>query len=133
MDPFGAGAALHRPTPPGDITSAHITGKDVNRVRINVAAHQEKKENEKTSGKRKEKAVDRFPRGCVLAFCGRSEGAARRKMVYIRAVPEVTETLENANGNFDPNQTGSGTAPPRLGRLLIGTDVKLVVRLCGWL
>ena len=50
MDPFGAGAALPQSIPPGHITSAHLTGKDKARIKINVAAHQEK-ENEKT-GKR---------------------------------------------------------------------------------
>ena len=42
MDAFEAGAALHGPTPPGDSSSAHGTGRDGVRVRMNVAAHQEK-------------------------------------------------------------------------------------------
>ena len=50
--PFGAGAALHRSTLPGYISSAYGTGKDRAKVRINIAAHQEKKKNEKTSKRR---------------------------------------------------------------------------------
>ena len=53
MDPFGAGAALHRPTPPGHISSTHLTGKDRAKVRMNIAAYQEKKKNEEMKmGKR---------------------------------------------------------------------------------
>ena len=53
MNPFGASAELHRPTPPGHISSAHSTGKDEATVRMNVAVYQEKKDNENT-GKRAE-------------------------------------------------------------------------------
>ena len=45
MGPFGAGAAWHRPTSPGKMCSAHGTGKDGARVRMNVAAHHKKEEN----------------------------------------------------------------------------------------
>ena len=51
MDPLGASAALHQHTLTGHITSAHRAGKDGARVRMNVAAHQQKKENEKTGKK----------------------------------------------------------------------------------
>ena len=54
MDPFGAGAALHRLAPPGHISSAYRTGKDKGRVGMNVSANQEKKKNEETkTGKRR--------------------------------------------------------------------------------
>ena len=52
MDLFGGGGALHPPTLSGRITSAHQAGKEGARMRINVAAHREKKKKEKT-GKRK--------------------------------------------------------------------------------
>ena len=53
MDPFGAGAALHRLAPPGHISSSHRTRKDGARVGMNVTAHQEKGKNEETkTGKR---------------------------------------------------------------------------------
>ena len=63
MDPFGAGAALHRLAPPGHISSAHRARKDGARVRMNVTAHQEKKKNEETNKSRrkeKEKTGDRL-------------------------------------------------------------------------
>ena len=43
MDPFGAGAALHRLAPPGHISRAHRARKNGARVGMNVTAHQEKK------------------------------------------------------------------------------------------
>ena len=46
MDPFGAGAALHRLAPPGHKEQ----GKDGARVGMNVTAHQQKEETKK--GKR---------------------------------------------------------------------------------
>ena len=53
MDPFVAGAALHRLAPP-DYISRHRAGKDGARVGMNVTAHQEKEKNEETrAGKRK--------------------------------------------------------------------------------
>ena len=48
MDPLGASAALHGLAPPGHISSAHRAREDGARVRMNVTAHQEKKENEET-------------------------------------------------------------------------------------
>ena len=53
MNPFGAGAALHRPAPPGHISSAPRARKDRASVRINVTAHQEKKNEETKKGKSK--------------------------------------------------------------------------------
>ena len=38
---------------------------------------------------------------------------ARRKVVCVRGVPGVTGTLGKTNSNFNPTQTGLGTAPPR--------------------
>ena len=81
---------------------------------MNVAAHQGKEKNEKT-GKRKA-GVKRRQANFKEAACYPSavvQGAARRKMVCVRAVPGVTGTLGKANSPFGPTQTGSGTSPPR--------------------
>ena len=44
-------------------------------------------------------------------------------------MPGVTGTLGKANSHFDPTQTGPGTTPPRLRRLLIGAEnLKLCCR-----
>ena len=69
---------------------------------MNVAAHQEEK-NEET-GKRKEggerKQAD-------------FKGLHGEKMLCVRGVPGVTGTLGKTKSNFNPTQTGLGTAPPR--------------------
>ena len=67
MDPFGAGAASHRPNPPGDISSAHRAGKNGERVTMNVAAYQKEK-NEET-GKRKAGEKRRQETGFKEAVC----------------------------------------------------------------
>ena len=41
--------------------------------------------------------------------------AARRKMLCVSGVPGVTGTLGKTNSNFNPTQTGLGTAQPRRG------------------
>ena len=51
MDPFGAGAALHRLVPPGHISSPHRAGKDGARVWMN----QEEENKETKKGRRKKK------------------------------------------------------------------------------
>ena len=63
MDPFGASAALHRLAPPGHISSAHRARKDGARVRMNVTAHQERKNEETKEGKSRagEKKKNRRP------------------------------------------------------------------------
>ena len=71
MDPCGAGAALHRPTPPG-----HFSSDDGPRVKMNVVAHQ--KEKNKRTGER-ENTVGRFQTDCVLPFCVRSGGSTAKK------------------------------------------------------
>ena len=80
---------------------------------MNVVAYQEEK-NEKT-GKRKageeRKRADFKETACYPSAV--VQGAARRKMVCVRGVPGVTGTLEKTNSNFNPTQTGLGTAPPR--------------------
>ena len=53
MDPFGAGAALHRLASPGHISSAHRAGKDGARVGMNVTAHQKKKNKKTKMAKRR--------------------------------------------------------------------------------
>ena len=76
MDPFGADAALHRPTSRGYISSAHRTGKEGAGVRMNAAAYKEKEKNEKTARERKQ--LTNF-RGCVLPFRGRSGDSTAKK------------------------------------------------------
>ena len=58
MDPFGASTALHRLTPPGHISSAHLARKDGSRVGMNVTDHQKKKNEETKTGMKK--TGDRF-------------------------------------------------------------------------
>ena len=62
MDPFRAVAALHRPTPPGYISSAHCRRKDGTKVRVNVLGDQEEKDNKNTgkkeAGEEKMQATD---------------------------------------------------------------------------
>ena len=40
-------------------------------------------------------------------------GLHGEKMVCVRGVPRVTGTLGKANSDFNPTQTGLGTAPSR--------------------
>ena len=63
MDPFEAGAALHRLAPPGHISSAHRARKDEAKVGMNVTTHQEKKMKmgkRRAGEKRKRKEVTDF-------------------------------------------------------------------------
>ena len=82
MDPFGAGAALQQPTPPGHISSAHYTGKDGARVRINVGGHQEKEKNENASkrdaGEKRREATN-FKEAACCGSTAALQGAARQK------------------------------------------------------
>ena len=76
---------------------------------MNVAAHQEKKKNEKT-GKRKA-GVERRQADFKAAACYPSavvQGAARRKNGWCKGSAWVTGTLGKANSHFDPTQTGRG-------------------------
>ena len=81
---------------------------------MNVAAHQDKEKNEKT-GKRKagkkRKQTDFKEAACYLLRSFR--GLHGKKMVCVRGVPGVTETLGKTNNHFNPTQTGLGTASPR--------------------
>ena len=116
MNPFGAGAALHRPIPQGHIISAHSAEKDWARVRMNAAAHQDKENNEKT-GKRKAGEERRQETNFKEAACCPSavvQGQHDEKMVCVGRVPGVTGTLGKANSHFDPTQTRLGKAPPCL-------------------
>ena len=91
-------------------------GKVGVRIGMNVAAHQEKKKNEKT-GKREivkeeiKQSID-FKKGCVLLFYGRS-ASSPRKFKSRKGVPEISGTVGEVNSYFDPTQAGSRTAPPR--------------------
>ena len=81
---------------------------------MNVVAHQEKEENEKTL--KRKAGVKRRQANFKEAACYPSavvQGAARQKMVCVRGVHGVTGTLGKANSYFGPIQTGLGTAPPR--------------------
>ena len=74
---------------------------------MNVAAHQEKEENEKT-GKRKA-GEDRPILKRLRATLLRSfRGLHGEKMVCVRGVPGASGTLGKANSHFDPTQTGRG-------------------------
>ena len=108
MNLIRASAALHCPTPPGHISSAHQTGKAKTKVWMNVATHQENEKNEITV---KRKAGENRPISKRLrATLLRSfRGLHGEKMVCVRGVPGVTETLGKANSHFDPTQTGRGT------------------------
>ena len=78
---------------------------------MNVAAHQEKEKIEKT-GKRN--AEDRsILRRLRANFLRLFRGLHSIKMVFVGGVPRVTGTLGKVNSNFNPTQTGLGTAPPR--------------------
>ena len=81
---------------------------------MNVAAHQEKEKNEKRARERQEKREDRpiFMR-LLATLLQWFSGLHGKKMVCVRAVPRVTGTLGKTNSNFNPTQTGLGTAPPR--------------------
>ena len=79
------------------------------RVKMNVAAHQEKDKNEKT-GKRKA-GVERRQANFKEATCCPSavvQGASRRKNGLRGGVPGVTGTLGKTNSHFDPTQTSRG-------------------------
>ena len=82
---------------------------------MNVAAHQEKKKNEK-KGKRKlgeerKRATDFKEATCCPSAV--VQEAALEKSGLCWGVPGVTEMFEKANSHFDPTQTGSGTSSPR--------------------
>ena len=66
MDPFCAGAALHRSTPPDFISSVHCASKDNYRVRINVAGYQ-KGERQK---KRQANALEGLSAALLLSLRG---------------------------------------------------------------
>ena len=83
MDPFKAGAALHRPTPPGHISSAHCTEKDGARVRINATTHQEKETENTDKRDAEEEKKKRYTYFRKTEWCSSAivQGAARQKMV----------------------------------------------------
>ena len=82
---------------------------------MNVAAHQEKMENDdaekREAGKEKRQATDFKETECFPSAV--VQRAARRKNDWMRRVLGVTGTLRKANNHFKPPQTGSGTATPR--------------------
>ena len=86
MGSFGADTTLHRPTPPGHISSQrHSTRKYGARIKINVAGHQEKGMNEKTGkkevGEEGKHSIDFKVAACCPSVVQR---AAWQKMVCVR-------------------------------------------------
>ena len=78
---------------------------------MNVAAHQEKEKNEKTV--KRKAGEERKQANFKEAACYPSaivQRAARQKMLCVKGVPGVTETLGKTNNHFIPTQTGLGTA-----------------------
>ena len=79
---------------------------------MNVAAHQDKEKNEKTGIRKagEDRPILNKLRATLLQSF---RGLHGKKMLCVRGVPGVTGTLGKTNSNFNPTQTGSGTAPPR--------------------
>ena len=77
---------------------------------MNVAAHEEKKKNEKTGKRGNSQPISKKLRAALLRSFRGQHG---EKIVSVKGVPGVTGTLGKAGSHFDPIQTGSGTAPPR--------------------
>ena len=79
---------------------------------MNIAAHQDKEKNEKTSKRKtgEDRPILKRLRATLLRLFRRLHG---KKMVCVRGVPRVTGTLEKTNSYFNPTQTGLETAPPR--------------------
>ena len=113
MDLFVAGAALHQPTPPSHIFIAHLSGKDRIRIQLNITAYQEKEKNEKASKRGRRKKSPLISKRLRAALLRSIRGQHGKKMICVRGVPRVTETLRKTNRHFDPIPTGSGIALPR--------------------
>ena len=85
---------------------------------MNVTTHQEKEKNEEMkkdkqrAGEKKKRKQGPILKKLCAALLRSFRGQHSKKC---RGVPGVTGTLRKANSHFDPIQTGSGTAPPRLG------------------
>ena len=77
---------------------------------MNIATHQEKDEKTFKRKAGEDRPILKRLRATLLRSF---RGLHGEKMVCVRGVPGVTGTLGKTNSNFDPNQTGSGTAPPR--------------------
>ena len=81
---------------------------------MNVAAHQEKKKNEKTS--KRKAGVERRQADFKEAVCYPSavvQGAARRKNGLCEGSAWGNWDPRKGQQPFWPNPNGSGTAPPR--------------------
>ena len=83
------------------------------RVRMNVAAYQEKEKNKKASkreaGEERRQTTNFKEDACYPSTV--VQGAAQQKMICVRGVPGVTGTLGKANSHFNSTQMGLGTAP----------------------
>ena len=107
MDPFEAGAALHQPVPSGHIFSAHWTGKDRARVRMNVGAYQEKEKNEKTGKReteRRKQSINFKKAACCPSVV--VHGAIPQKNGLCKEVHKVTGTLRKANSHLTQPKWG---------------------------
>ena len=114
-EPIWSRCSISRPAPKFHITSVQWTGKDGARVRMTVAAHQER--NKKTE--KRKRATD-F-RGCKLPFCGRLGGSTAKKSLCEGSTrsnwdPRKSQQL------FRPNQNGVGDRTTTSRQLLIGVD-----------
>ena len=78
---------------------------------MNVAAHQDKEKNKKTSKRNagEDRLILKRLRATLLRLF---RGLHSKKMVCVRGVPRVTGTFRKANSHFNPTQMGLGTAPP---------------------
>ena len=79
---------------------------------MNVAAHQDQENNEKTG---KSKAGEDRPilKRLHATLLRSFRGLHDKKMVCVRGVLGETGTLRKANSHYNPTRTGLGTAPPR--------------------
>ena len=103
--------------------SAH-SEKDWARVKMNVAARQEKEEEKKT-GKRREKTVDGFQRGaCCPSVVQR---AARRKNSLCKGSVWGNWDPRKVQQPFLPNPNEVGDRTTTFRRLLIGAAERLFV------
>ena len=124
MDPFRADAALHRPIPPGHISSAQRVEKDGTRVRGNVAAHQKHRKNKDKKRDRRQ-ILERLSATLLRLFRGQH---GEKRIGYGK----------KKRGNRDPREgeepfrlisNGIGNSTTALRRLLIGGEYMLIANI----
>ena len=87
MGPFGAGATLHRPTPPDHISSAHLTGRDGARIRMNVAAYQKNEKTGKTQAGEEIERLTNFKEAACYPSVVVQRAAQRKKWFLLWECP----------------------------------------------